>query len=214
MKGGAQVIGAVRAAGLVVLVAAMAAIPQSGWSDDGEAGLTTTPTSDAVVALDPGGGGGALYAGPGASNVFFGGSFGLAFGDVDYLEISPLAGVWLSSRLSVGGSLIYRYRNDDRYGESLSTSDYGGSVFGRYLIWNPVYLHGEIEYLSYEYLRFDLSTERDNFTSVFVGGGAAFPMGRRTSAYIQALYNLSYSSGEPSPYNSPWVVRFGIGVGF
>lgn len=196
-----------------MLVAAILTLSQPGRADDGTAGLATTPSS-AVVAAPDVAGGATRFAGPGASSVFFGGSFGLAFGDVDYVEVAPMAGVWLSPQVSVGGTVIYRYRNDDRYGQSLSTSDYGGSVFGRYLIWNPIYLHAEVEYLSYEYLRFDRSTERDDFTSVFVGGGGAFPMGRRTSAYIQALYNLSYSSGEPSPYDSPWVVRFGLGVGF
>lgn len=191
----------------------LAAVPGSAGDDVGEVALATTPAA-AVAAQSGADVGGARFAGPAASNVFVGGSLGLSFGDVDYIEVAPLIGTWLSPKVSVGGSLIYRYRNDDRYRESLSTSDYGGSVFGRYVVWAPVYLHAEVEYLSYEFVRFDLSTERDNFTSVFVGGGAALPMGRRSSAYVQALYNLAYSSSEPSPYDSPWVVRFGIGVGF
>jgi hypothetical protein len=199
---------------LAACVAVLGVVSQAVAADGGDDGLATTPTSAVVVAPDVSPAGGTSFAAPGSSNVFFGGSFGLAFGDVDYIEVAPLVGAWLSPQVSIGGSLIYRYRNDDRYRESLSTSDYGGSVFGRYLIWNPLFVHAEVEYLSYEYVQYDLSTERDGFTSVFVGGGAAFPMGRQSSAYVEALYNLSYSSGEPSPYDSPWVVRFGIGVGF
>jgi hypothetical protein len=54
----------------------------------------------------------------------------------------------------------------------VSTTDYGGSVFGEYFVWKPIFLHAEVEYLSYEVVDFDLSTERDGFTSVFVGGGS------------------------------------------
>ncbi len=149
-----------------------------------------------------------------SDNLFFGGGVGLAFGDVTYIELAPLLGYRIAPQASVGASLIYRYRNDDRYRESFSTSDYGGSVFGRYHIVNPLFLHAEIEYLSYEYVRLDFSTERDNFTSYFVGAGVDFPMGPRTSMFLLGLYNLAYDSGEPSPYDSPWVIRFGVGVGF
>jgi len=146
--------------------------------------------------------------------LFFGGGLGLSFGSVDYVEIAPLVGYQLSPQASVGGSLIFRYRNDDRYRESLSTTDYGGSLFGRYHVWNPLFVHAEAEYLSFEYIRFDLSTERDNFTSLFVGPGVNWPIGGRTSMFALALYNLAYDSGEPSPYDSPWIIRFGVGVGF
>jgi hypothetical protein len=146
--------------------------------------------------------------------LYFGGGVGLSFGSVDYVELAPLVGYQLGPQASVGGSLIFRYRNDDRYGESLSTTDFGGSLFGRYHVWNPLFVHAEVEYLSYEYVRFDLSTERDNFTSFFVGPGVNWALGGRTSMFALALYNLAYDSGEPSPYDSPWVVRFGIGVGF
>jgi hypothetical protein len=157
---------------------------------------------------------------PVTSKLFVGGSFGLSIGDVDYIEIAPLVGAWLSPQVSVGGSLIFRYRNDAIVRmsggdiDSVSTTDYGGSVFGRYFLWEPLYVHAEIEYLSYEYADFDFTTERDDFTSVFVGGGAATGIGGRSSVYVQMLYNLSYSDDELSPYGSPWVVRIGIGVGF
>jgi hypothetical protein len=179
------------------------------------AGGTVAASSDAAPDQ-----GSAVNWGPAASNVFVGGTLGLSFGDVDYIEIAPLVGIWLSPRVSVGGSLIFRYRNDVivRYqggsSDSVSTTDYGGSVFGEYVVWKPIFLHAEVEYLSYEYADFDLSTERDGFTSVFVGGGLSTAMGGQSSIYVQALYNLSYADDEPSPYASPWVTRVGVGFGF
>ena len=193
----------------VVAAAPRAASAQEGGPGVPAAGGQVAASSD--VAPDQGG---AVNWGPAASNVFVGGTLGLSFGDVDYIEIAPLVGIWLSPRVSVGGSLIFRYRNDDRYPESLSTTDYGASAFGRYFVWDSIYLHTEVEYLSYEYPEYDLSTERDDFTSVFVGGGVSTAMGGRSSIFVEALYNLSYADDEPSPYNSPWVMRFGVGFGF
>lgn len=148
-----------------------------------------------------------------ADRLYFGGGIGLAFGTVDYVEISPLAGYRLSPAATLGASLIFRYRNDGRYPEDVSTNDYGGSVFGQYLVFDPVFVHAELEYLSYESILLDLSTDRDTFTSVYVGGGMSWPAGRSTSLFVLGLYNLSYSDGDPGPYSSPWVFRFGVGFG-
>jgi hypothetical protein len=179
------------------------------------AGAPVAASSDAAPDQ-----GSAVGWGPATSNVFVGGTLGLSFGDVDYVEIAPLVGTWLSPRVAVGGSLIFRYRNDAIVRisggdtDSVSTTDYGGSVFGEYFVWEPIFLHAEVEYLSYEVANYDLSTERDGFTSVFLGGGLSTAMGGHSSIYVQALYNLSYSDNERSPYSSPWVTRFGVGFGF
>jgi hypothetical protein len=161
-------------------------------------------TDDAVVRFAPGG----------SSRWFFGGGVGLGFGDVDFVEVAPMLGAWINPKVTAGGSLIYRYRRDSRTPETISTSDYGASIFGRYLVWDPLYLHAEVEYLSYEFIQFDLSTDREGFTSFFVGAGAGTPISRNASFFATVLYNLSYSSGERSPYGSPWVVRMGVGFGF
>jgi hypothetical protein len=213
-KGGVGMCGLLRTALIGTVLAAAAAATRPANAQEGgpgvpAAGAPVAASSDVVPDQ-----GGAVDWGQAASKLFVGGRLGLSFGDVDYIEIAPLVGTWLNPRLSVGGSLIFRYRNDDRYPESLSTTDYGASAFGEYFVWDPIFLHAEVEYLSYEYPEYDLSTERDGVTSVFVGGGVSTAMGGRSSVYIQVLYNLSYSDDEPSPYSDPWVMRFGVGFGF
>ena len=52
------------------------------------------------------------------------------------------------------------------------------------------------------------------FGSVLVGGGIFQPMGGHAALVFSALYNLSYSGNEPSPYGSPWVYGAGVSVGF
>lgn len=149
-----------------------------------------------------------------SGRVFFGGGVGVGFGDVTYINISPFVGYRVDERLAVGAGLIYRHTSDERFGRDLTTNDYGANLFARYTVVGPFFVHGEVEQLSYEYVRADLSTNRTNATSFFGGGGVSKSIGSNTSIYAAALYNFSYGSQSPSPYSSPWVFRFGIGVGF
>jgi len=202
------------------VLATVVAVPRAASCQNGEPGVAPAGSSEAAWQDPDGGSEGYGSTGLAKEGVFVGGSLGLGFGDVDYVEIAPLVGAWLSPRVAVGGSLIFRYRNDAIWRisggdiDSASTTDYGGSVFGRYFVWDAIYLQTEVEYLSYEFVDFDLSTERDDFTSVFVGCGAATPIGGRSSIYVEVLYNVTYADDELSPYASPWVTRIGVGFGF
>ncbi len=151
---------------------------------------------------------------PPPSRWFYGGGLGLSFGDVDYVFISPVIGYRITPRVTTGVGLEYAYRNDNRFGQNESTNDYGGSVFGRFYVAHGVFLAARYEYLRYEYFNFVGDRVSDDYNSVFVGAGIAQPMGRRSEFLLSAMYNLSWSDNEPSPYDSPWVVAAGIGVGF
>lgn len=146
--------------------------------------------------------------------IFVGGGVGVGFGDVTYVNVSPFVGYRVDERLSVGAGLIYRHRNDERFGRDISTNDYGANLFARYTVVGPFFVQSEVETLSYEYVRADLSTNRTNATSFFGGGGVSQPISRNASVYVAALYNFSHGSQSPSTYSSPWVIRFGIGMGF
>jgi hypothetical protein len=143
-----------------------------------------------------------------------GGGIGLGFGDATYVSVEPIVGYSVTPQLGLGGRLIYRYRDDERYSPSLSTSDYGASLFGRYHVTRPLFLQVEYEYLSYEYGFVDGTTARDDFDSVLGGAGVSQPLGGHASFFVLALYNFSYSDDEPSPYDDPWIVRVGVGFGF
>ncbi len=151
--------------------------------------------------------------GQGTGNVFYGGGIGLAFGDVDYFEISPLVGVNVNPQTAVGVSFLYRRRTDDRFSRSLTTNDYGATLFARYKVASPFYLQAEYEYLNYEFVRANLTVDSDDFSSILAGAGVSQPMGQNSSFFATALYNFSYDEPE-SPYSDPWVIRFGVSVGF
>lgn len=152
-------------------------------------------------------------AAPSKSNIFYGGGIGLSFGDVDYFEIWPMVGVHINPQLSAGITLVYRHRSDDRFSQDLDTDDYGSTLFARYKVTPNVYLQGEYEYLNYEYYRVDLSTDRQGFSSVLLGGGVSKPVGQNASLFATALYNFSYDDPD-SPYADPWVIRFGVSAGY
>ena len=147
--------------------------------------------------------------------LWFGGGIGFGFGTVSYVEVAPIVGFSVTKKLSVGGGITYRYRDDDRFADSLSTSDYGANVFVRYKILPALFAHAEYEYLNYEFVRSDLSKDRDNFSSVLAGPGFFRPLGRRTAFFALALYNFSYDSDDfRSPYDDDWVYRVGVTFGF
>ena len=149
-----------------------------------------------------------------AKDVWFGGGVGLSFGTVDYVEVQPVVGMTFTERASGGVSVLYRFRDDGRVSPSVSTSDYGGSVFMRYRVAAPVFLQAEYEYLDYEFVRVDRTTGRDSYGSALIGAGFWQPTGGRAGFYAVALYNLSYSTSDPGPYSDPWVVRAGVTFGF
>jgi hypothetical protein len=152
---------------------------------------------------------------PAASKWFFGGGIGASFGDVDYIEIAPLIGYRLHPRVSTGLGVFWRDRSDDRYSPSVDTTDYGGSLFAQALVTRPIFVHAEYEYVDYEYPTVDGGTARDSTSSFFLGAGVYQPLGGRAGLYASALYNLSYDADDlSSPYDSPWVYRVGVSVGF
>jgi len=145
---------------------------------------------------------------------FFGGAVGLGFGDVNWVEVSPVAGYRATRRLDVGLGLIFRYRKDKRFEPQLSTTDYGAGLFARYMVYRPVFVHAEYEYLSFEFFDTFQSTARRGNNAVLIGPGIAQPISKNAAFLVSALYDVLYDSDEFSPYGSPWRIRFGVAVGF
>jgi hypothetical protein len=139
----------------------------------------------------------------------------MAFGDLTYVEVSPLLGYNVAPQVMIGGSLLYRYRSDNRYDPDLTTSDYGYSGFVRGSIKQGIFVQAEYEYLNYEFATVGGGTDRDGYSSVLLGPGYSSPIGGNGAFYVTALYNFSYDSNDiNSPYDNPWVIRVGVGFGF
>ncbi len=135
---------------------------------------------------------------------------------VDRIEAAPELGFQITPKIQLGGSLVYRYRNDKRFEPDLTSTDLGGSLFGRYFVYAPIFLHLGVEYLSWEYydpFQDELTKIDATHTGVLVGPGFALPMGPRAATYFAILYDVNSDNDGPNPYDEPWVFRIGFGVG-
>ena len=182
---------------IFLLPAAILAQEQLPPSGSGEEGATPPPAKPGI-----------------RDRMFFGGGIGFGFGDLDWVDISPMVGFKPLPKLATGVGLTYRYVKDTRYDETLTSSDYGANLFAQYTIFGNMFAMAEYEYLSYEYYDAYGGKDRDGYDSVLVGGGVFQPLGGNASLVLSVLYNLSYSDDEPGPYGSPWIVGAGVSVGF
>jgi len=163
-----------------------------------------------ALAQSGSGGKGAFQPGP-----FFGGNIGASFGDVNRTEISPLIGYQFLPSLAAGVQLTYAKNRDKRVTPSETTTDYGGSLFARYSLTSEFFVTGEYQYLSYELPLLPGVTERDTYSTFLAGVGYSQRMGDHSAYVISALYDFNYSSSDlTQPYDSPWIFRAGIVVGF
>lgn len=135
------------------------------------------------------------------------GGFGLNFGSVTFVNIAPMLAYRFTNDFHGGAGVNYTYFKDNRIFPSYSTNIYGGSVFGRYFVWENLFVHSEYEKL---YLKWSDGLEY-SLDNMYVGGGYRQQLGGRVFANILVLYNLNQSPY--SPYGNP-IIRMGIGGGF
>jgi hypothetical protein len=151
------------------------------------------------------------------SRMYLGGWLGAsASSAVDRIEAAPEIGFQITPNIQLGGSLVYRYLNDKRFEPNLTSTDLGGSLFGRYFVYAPFFLHLGVEHMSWEYydpFQSDLIKIDANHTGVLIGPGFALSMGPRAATYFALLYDLNYDYDGPNPYDEPWVFRIGFGIG-
>ena len=149
---------------------------------------------------------------------FVGGAVGFAFGsETSYAEFSPVFGYRISQKFQLGGSLTFRYRKDKRFEPDLSTTDFGGSIVGRYFVFDPIFLQAEVERLNWEYVaRTDdgYTTVDSTYTGLYAGLGFVQQAGPRSAMYMSFLWDFAFDSDEPSPNTHPWLIRIGFGFKF
>ena len=151
--------------------------------------------------------------------IFVGGGLGASFTRyTDFVSVSPIIGYKVSPRFAPGIGLMYRYTSYKTVYPKLTTNDYGGSVFARFKLFGPFFLHAEFEHLNYEFPGSSPGeTLRMDFNSFLAGGGFFQPIGSKAGFFATALYNFSYQSSYNYlyyPYSSPLILRVGLTAGF
>jgi hypothetical protein len=143
--------------------------------------------------------------------LFYGGSFGLQFGTVTDIDVSPVVGIWLLPRINVAAGPKYRYYKD-RY--SGSTGIYGGRVYSELVLIKDLnniipiglhfgfFLHAEDELLSLESSFWQLQPTGNRLitNTVLAGAGMSQPMGTRSSLNMMFLWTLN-NAFEDLAYN-------------
>ncbi|NUM51420.1 MAG: hypothetical protein HUU48_09905 [Flavobacteriales bacterium] len=147
---------------------------------------------------------------------FVGGNFGLMFGNVTLIDLSPNAGYNITESFSAGLGITYMYFSNRYY--NYSTNIFGGRVFARQKILNSFLLHTEYEILNMDlYNNLDRRVERVNYPRLLIGGGIRQNIGDHSYFMLLILFNVlddtnyisKYSFQMPNPD-----IRMGIAIGF
>jgi len=137
----------------------------------------------------------------------------LSFGSYTMIAIRPLVGYKFTPKLSGGVKLSYEYIKDTRYSSTYNTSNYGGSVFTRYRLLQPVYLHAEYANMSYELYNALGDSDRKWVPFLLVGGGYSQHIGGNSWLNAQILFDVLQNSNSPYSSGEPFY-SVGIGIGF
>ena len=156
---------------------------------------------------------------PFKERLFYGGSFGLQFGSITDIQVSPVIGYRLLPRLNVAVGPDYRYYKDQYAG----TTIYGGKGYLQFFVIQDfssifpmgthtgIFLHLEDELLSlkstfwkpapiYPYIP-PYTSDRFYVNTVLAGGGISQQLGRRSSLNFIVLWALNDSGYDI--YNKP-----------
>ena len=146
--------------------------------------------------------------------IYFGGGGGFsASSNQTNISVFPQVGYKITDRYSAGVGITYQYVKI-KQPINTSLSNFGWSVFNRFNITNQFFAYAEFERLRFEFPVSPERTEKFSFNSLLFGGGYTEQLGGRASFSIMALYNVLYDeTDEIRPYNSPWVIRAGVGIG-
>lgn len=157
------------------------------------------------------------------SRLFAGGNVGLAFGQMTYLNLSPLAGYRFSPLFAAGLQINAQYesvRYHDAYGDLASKERYtvlGGGVFGRVYPIRQLFVHvqPELNFIRGSVRYYDGSPEGDyrrRVPSLLAGAGFEQPAGGSAAFELMILYDVLQNPD--SPYGSQPVIRAGVHFGF
>jgi hypothetical protein len=158
--------------------------------------------------------------------LFLSPDFGLMFGTINLIELSPALGYCITDRLSAAAGLKYMFYSKTRvYSNQAAekTNIYGPRAFARYILvknlgeFLPVGLNTnvfadvEFESNSLERKYFDYPTFPDKgrfwYDAFLIGGGFSQAASERINISFVMLWNTN--PGYISLYNNP-VIRFGI----
>jgi hypothetical protein len=157
---------------------------------------------------------------PFRERLFYGGNFGLQFGTITDIQVSPVIGFWVLPRLAVAVGPDYRFYKEKFFNYSDKTHIYGGKAYVEITVLRninsvipigantDIILHLENNLLSLESEFFKnppLTSERFLMNTVLGGPGISQQIGKRSALNILVLWALN--EPEVRIYSTP-EIRF------
>ncbi|MCA6363337.1 MAG: hypothetical protein IM638_09885 [Bacteroidetes bacterium] len=139
------------------------------------------------------------YRSPLMDKLVVGGNVGLQFGNLTYIDASPMVGYKLFERVHAGVGGTYRYYRQrvPQSSSILRANIIGGSIWARGYIFGNLFVHGEYEGLRFEAIG---GTRRRAIllNYALVGGGYTQQFGPRLSAMATFLFPVYSRSTIPN----------------
>jgi hypothetical protein len=154
------------------------------------------------------------------SKLFFGGNFGLSFGNYTFVNLSPQLGYRFNRIVAAGAGINFqysslKYRNPD-YRETYSVT--GLNIFGRVYPIEQILLQVQPE-MNYTWGKAKYYDGRPDFKingryvpSLLLGGGAVIPAGRGGAFVAMVQFDVLNRPG--NPYGNRAIYNFGFNAGF
>jgi len=148
-------------------------------------------------------------------NLRFGGNFGLMFGTITIIDISPSVGYQFTRRFQAGMGLIYNYYSDSRFTPKFSMNIFGASPYAQFTALQTSALHlflrAEYGLLSHEIDPWSPVNTRQWVQYPMIGGGLFLPVGQNGGLSVQLMWDL-YEKPY-SVYASNPIIRIGFMFG-
>lgn len=143
--------------------------------------------------------------------LFWGGNLGAWFGNPTFVDISPLVGVRITKKYSMGVGVIYNYYNYKYGNYKYSTNLWGGRIYARYFILENVFAQVGWDRINRDDPYAIKPNTRIWIDNILVGGGLRYPISDNFYAIASGFWNLNQN--EYSPYSNP-IIQIGFVGGF
>ncbi|MDR0438455.1 MAG: hypothetical protein LBH22_09200 [Bacteroidales bacterium] len=144
-------------------------------------------------------------------NLRFGGTFGLMFGDITIIDISPTVGYQFTPMFQLGVGVIYNYYSERLLdGRKFSMSAIGGNSYVQFSPIKFFFLRAEYGILNQE-VDFWGNRRNEWVQYPLVGGGVFMPIGQSGGLSASLLWNLNDTDW--SVYGQNPIFRIGVVFG-
>lgn len=142
--------------------------------------------------------------------LYLGGTVGAWFGQTTYVNLSPILGVKINKKFSVGVGAVYNYYSQTYALKKYVSTVYGGSAFARYFVMENLFAQVGLDRLSVPDYNTGLINSRAWVDNVLVGAGYRQQFSDRGTIVAMIFYNVNQTP--LSPYQNP-IVQVGFNIG-